>query len=322
MLVLKDLSIEIPGTNMHYIGLDAFSQPDEETVLLYGFNNLLSNELFETIKHYRRKIYFNVTMPTEFCSDHDIALDNKFDEIYTICPYSVKWLNKIKSTNKYKFIWYPFDPDDIDFTSLNQEKFYDVCYHGGIHGDKYVNMLKTISKFNYVYMSMTHGINPLTQQSLSWATHTDLNHREKIDLISQCKMSVCFNNFPVRKEHNDLQSIQSQLHWEENETFKCAESHGIWPQIKSRLNEAAATKTLNLVERDPWNIIEHFYEPNKHFIYFDDLNDLQEKIFEISTDWDSYKHIAEASHAHFLNNYTTKILYDRIKKNENHSYRV
>jgi len=86
------------------------------------------------------------------------------------------------------------------------------------------------------------------------------------------------------------------------------------PQIKSRFNEAAAAKTLNLVERDPWNVIEHFYEPNKHFIYFDDLNDLEEKIFEISVDWESYKHIAEEAHDHFINNYTTRHLYNRIKE--------
>jgi len=310
MLVLKDLSLEIPGTNMHYIGLDEYSQPSEDTVLLYGFNNLLSDKLFDTIQGYKRKIYLNVTMPTEFCSDHNIYLDDKFDEIYTICPYSVKWLNKIKKTNRYKFIWYPFDEKDVP---IPQDKIYDVCYHGGIHGSKYVDMLKVISKFNYRYMTMTHGINLLTQQNLGFATDTDLSHRNKIDVISKCKMSVCFNNFSVRKEHGDLQKIQSQPSWEHNDAFKAAEGDAICPQIKSRLNEAAATKTLNLVERDPWNVIEYFYEPDKHFIYFEDLRDLQQKIFEISVDWNSYKHIAEEAHSHFLNNYTTKILYDKIR---------
>jgi len=320
MLVLKDLSLEIPGTNMHHIGLDAFSQPDEETVLLYGFNNLLSNDLFETIKHYKRKIYFNVTMPTEFCSYHDISLDDKFDQIYTICPYSVKWLNKIKNTDKYKFIWYPFQPNYTMDQAHN--KPYDVCYHGGIHGKKYINMLKILSRFNYRYMSMTHGINSLTQQHLSFATETDLTHQQKIDVVAECKMSVCFNNFSVRAEHNDLQKIRSQPEWRYNEAFKASEILGLCPQIKSRFNEAAACKTLNLVERDPWNVVEYFYEPEKHFVYFDDLNDLQEKIFEISTSWDSYQHIAEEAHTHFLNNYTTEILYNRIKNNENHSYRL
>lgn len=311
MLILKDLSLEILGTNMHHIRLDALSEHSDESVLVYGFNNLLSDNVFNSIKHYKRKIYFNVTMPTEFCSYHDISLDDKFDEIYTICPYSVDWLNKIKNTDKYKFAWYPFDPSDIG--GMGYDKIHDVCYHGGIHGNKYVEMLKIISKFNYRYMSMTHGINQLTQQNLGFATDTDLSHWNKIDVISKCKMSVCFNNFSVRKEHNDLQKIQSQPSWEHNEAFKYAESDAICPQIKSRFNEAAATRTLNLVERDPWNVVEHFYEPDKHFIYFDGLNDLEQKIFEISTRWDDYKHIAEAANKHFLCNYTTSRLYNHIK---------
>ena len=100
MLVLKDLSVEIPGTNMHYVDIDKYSEQSEDTVLLYGYNNLQSNNLFDKIRHFKRKIYFNVTMPTEFCSDQDIRLDDKIDEVYTICPYSVDWLNCIKKSTK------------------------------------------------------------------------------------------------------------------------------------------------------------------------------------------------------------------------------
>ena len=317
MLVLKDLSLEIPGTNMHYIGLDEYSQPSEETVLLYGHHNLYSNKLFDEIKDFKRKIYFNVTMPTEFYSDHSIYLDDKFDEIYTICPYSVEWLNNIKDTDKYKFIWYPLDEK---YMPPPQDKIFDVCYHGGIHGSKYIDMLKVMSDFNYRYMTMTHGINGLTQQYLQFATDTDLTHEDKLLRVAQCKISICFNSLPLTDGHID--HIQLQPDWETNETFRLAESSHSCPQIKSRLNEAAASKTLNLVEKDSWNVIEHFYEPDKHFIYFEDLDDLQQKIFEITMDWDNYKQIAEEAHNHFLNNYTTKILYDRIKKNEDGSNRI
>ena len=309
MLVLKDLSLEIPGTNTHYIGFDEYSQPSEDTVLLFGFNNLHSNKLFNEIKDFKRKIYFNVTMPTEFGGDHDISLDDKFDEIYTICPYSVEWLNEVKNTDKYKLAWYPFDPIGVD-DAVGYNKTHDVCYHGGIHGNKYVEMLQVIGKFNYRFMSMTHGINNLTQQNLGFATDTDLSHWSKIDVISKCKMSVCFNNYPFR---GNIGALKSRPSWELNKAFQLIESHGLCPQIKSRLNEAAATKTLNLVERDPWNVVEHFYEPDKHFIYFDGLNDLEQKIFEISTNWEDYKHIADAANKHFLCNYTTSRLYNHIK---------
>jgi hypothetical protein len=311
MLVLKDLSIELAGTNMHYIDLDLYSKPSENSVLIYGYNNLYSDDIFNKISQYERKIYLNVTMPTEFCSDQDINLDDKFDEIYTICPYSVKWLNNIKNTNKYRFIWYPLDEKYIP---ENQEKIYDVCYHGGIHSDKYVNMLNTISSFNYRYMTMTHGINPLTQKCVPpFATDLNLTNEHKMIRIAQCKTSVCFNNFPVRDE-GDLNHIKSQPKWEANEAFKLAATNGICPQIKSRINEAAACKTLNLVEKDAWNVVEYFYKPDEHFIYFEEMLDLQEKISEITSNWNNYKHIPEAVYQHFINNYTTKKLYDRLEK--------
>ena len=314
MLVLKDLSIEIPGTNMHYIGLDEYSQPSEDTVLLYGYNNLHSNKLFDEIKGFKRKIYFNVTMPTEFCSDQDISLDDKFDEVYTICPYSVKWLNKVKDKTKYKFIWYPLNERDIP---TPQDKVYDVCYHGGMHGQKYTSVLQDIMPFNYRYMTMTHGINQLTQKCIPYATDLNLSNEEKMERIAQCKISVCMNSFTVRGSA-DLNNIKSQPSYLDNNAFIHAEEQGLCPQIKSRMNEAAACKTLNLVEEDLWNIAETFYRPYEHFLYFE-RGKLTEAISEVLDHWDIYKGLAESAHKHFKNNYTTKKLYHRIKNDENTS---
>ena len=84
------------------------------------------------------------------------------------------------------------------------------------------------------------------------------------------------------------------------------------------MNEAAACRTLNLVEEDHWNIAEKFYEPQKHFVYYNKEN-LSDKSLEIQDNWREYKVVAEAAHEHFINNYTTEKLYNRIKNNENDS---
>jgi hypothetical protein len=173
MRVIKNLSIEIPGTNTHYFGLDEFSQDDRQQVLLYGYTNLENDYEFNKIKNYKRKIYLNVTMPTEFCSSQSTYADDKFDEIYGICPLTVKWLNEIKNVSKYKSIFYPFNEKDIPNTQL---KLYDVCYHGGIHGSLYTECLEIMSNFNYRYMTMTHGINDLTTKNLHRATNLNLTN--------------------------------------------------------------------------------------------------------------------------------------------------
>jgi len=309
MRVIKDVSLEIQGTNTHYFRLDELSEDDGENVLLYGYNHLLRNNHFNTIKDYKRKIYLNVTMPTEFCSNQNMNLDDKFDEIYGICPYTNKWLNEVKGVDKYKTICYPFNEIDIP---KNTDKKYDVCYHGGIHGETYTQCLEIMSDFNYRYMSMTNGINALTRQAIGqYATNLDLSNEEKINLISECKISICYNTFTIRGAQ-DINNIKSRKDWSKNEAFKHIDDLKIAPQFKSRFIEAAYCKTLNLVQLDPWNVIEVYFEPNIHYITFKDNSELEAKLKHILAHWDDYKPMIDAAYDKVLD-YSTEKLYNRIK---------
>ena len=57
------------------------------------------------------------------------------------------------------------------------------------------------------------------------------------------------------------------------------------------MHEAAISKTLNLVYRDRWNVVEDWYTPDKEFIYFDNKQDLENKIQDILGNWDDYQYI-------------------------------
>lgn len=50
------------------------------------------------------------------------------------------------------------------------------------------------------------------------------------------------------------------------------------PQFKVRNHEIASSKSLLIVKRDPWNLMEDFYEPEKEFIYFDNFEELHDII--------------------------------------------
>ena len=308
MLIFKDLSVEIPGTNAHFFDLDQFSDNSKDDALLYGWNNLFSNILFDKIKYYKRKIYFNVTMPTEFCGEFDLHLNDKFDEVWTICPYSVKWLNNIQQTEKYKCIWYPMN---IKYIPTSQSKLYDVCYHGGIHGQKYIEMLNIISKFNYRYMSMTQGINVMTRQNLQFATDLNLTNQEKLSRVAQCKISICYNSFFAR-DTNDVNNIKKQPRWFDNRAFCDIDAGRLIPQLKSRFIEASLCKTVNLVERDLWNVVEQWYEPDKHFIYFEGNDDLQSKIEMVLNNWDNMQNMIEDAFNLSKNKYGCDSLIERI----------
>ena len=67
-----------------------------------------------------------------------------------------------------------------------------------MHGAKYTEILNELLFFNYRYMTMTHGINGLTQQCIPFATDLNLTNDEKLERIAQCKMSVIMEECTVR----------------------------------------------------------------------------------------------------------------------------
>jgi len=87
------------------------------------------------------------------------------------------------------------------------------------------------------------------------------------------------------------------------------------PQFKTRMHEAAFSKTLNLVMKDKWNIAEEYYEPEKEFIYFENADDLFSKVRMISNNWSDFQEIVERAYNKSLQ-YTTDNFVKQIKENK------
>ena len=85
------------------------------------------------------------------------------------------------------------------------------------------------------------------------------------------------------------------------------------PQLKTRAFEAALCHSLILCLRDPFNIIERFFEPDKEFVYYEP-GKLEEKIREILANYDSYKPMIERAHKKFMAEYTTKRFVEKFLK--------
>jgi spore maturation protein CgeB len=73
-------------------------------------------------------------------------------------------------------------------------------------------------------------------------------------------------------------------------------SEEILPQFKVRTHEIATCKSLILCKKDPWNLIEDFYEPNKDFIYFDNLSELEDILHDVNTNFEKYVPIIESAY--------------------------
>ncbi len=314
VLILEDLTAEIPDTNSYHWNLKQYSSDDQRNVLMYGYNSSANTEFHKLADGYR-KIYFNNWSPCEFAQamDHNgltpLNYDDKFDIIYSICPFSVDWLNDIQQAKKYRYVFYPFEKSLIPEP---KDKKYDVIYHGGIHGKEHISALQVMKKYNYRYCTMTHGINNLTRHFLPMATNTNLAFRDKINLVAQSKISICYNIVHVMPEQ--VSRILDRPRHLENKAFATVNNGwDVMPQFKTRIHEAAISKTLNLVRRDNWNVIEDFYEPDREFIYFDDETDLSKKIDHILSNWDDYQVVIENAFNKSLN-YTTEKFISKIQE--------
>lgn len=317
MFIMKNVGAEVPDANTHHFKLEEESKETsvKDVALAYGYNSTSDMNIRHRFQEYARKVYFNNYSPTEFAQSRDhygktpINYEEFFNEVYSICPYTNKWLNTLGLNRKYRDTFYPYHPRLIPKPF---DKEYDVIYHGGIHGQEHLDCLEVMSKFNYRYCSMTHSINPLTQYCLRYGTNFDLPFQEKINLVSKCKISVCYNFANIRPEH--IPNIKSWERWNENEAFSEVDKWNIMPQFKTRMHEAALSKTLNLVQKDRWNIAEKYYIPYEEFVYFDDKADLETKIRDIVNNWNDYLPIVEKAFDR-SKAYTTNLFLDMVETN-------
>jgi len=229
---------------------------------------------------------------------------NFWDKVINICPYSAEWENEVYSTNKFTHTPYPYDPDKV----IENEKEYDVLYAGGLHGRHgiFSTIVEKISHFNnYRFIS-------LSPYSLS--TDVGVTNERKMEICSKSKISVCANLLSESYvgEYQKIKTINGG-DWKGNKAFTHLD-HGIMPQIKPRITEAIVSKSLVLLFRDPWNVMETWFTPNEHFLYFDSFEELPNKIQWCLDNWDYCSSIAQNAFDHFMENYTTVKFYEKHLK--------
>jgi len=298
------------GVPVH-LNLEEFSREDNKEVLFYGYNSVQNDQLQRQYSHYERKVYLNLATPTDFLNDGDgkgrNALDQVeyFDEIYTICPYTIEWHRTVHQDGRYRYIFHPYDGS---YSPSSYDKEVDVCYFGGIHGPYHEEMVRAMTNFNHRIMSMHHHPR---------VTHLNVPHRKKLDLIATSKISLCCNLLPMENKHI-IPIFRDYPQWRENKAFVYAEKY-LCPQYKCRAAEAAFCKSLLLVRKDPWNLIEHYFVPNEEFLYYENEKDLKKKIETVLNNYEDYKEMIEKAYLRSLN-YKSKPLVDIIRNKKEWSH--
>lgn len=241
-----------------------------------------------------------------FINDQMHTYDNEFHRVFTICPYTARWLNKEYKRELRVPIFFPFNEEYIPKT---KKKNIDVIYTGHLVSTEIINELKSISRFNYALVSNSR--HPLV-------THQSLSYKEKMDAISQSKVTIIHNILYPNKKH--INSVKKYKNWRNNEAFKeineAKQFFGVTfnrpkvPQLKSRVFEAAFSRSLILCKKDNFNVIENYFEEGKEFVYFDD--DLCSTLEDILKNYENYATIIDNAFQKALENYTTSAFVNRF----------
>jgi hypothetical protein len=313
MRVVNDSSGDYADGPTVKINLTRFSTDSTSDVLFYGYQSLFNGTLRNAYEHYKRKILLNLWQPTEYCAPSqfkeqatshipDGNLYNYFDEIYSICPYTIDFQERYTGEQKYKLIWHPFaPPEDYGGPPLDYRKLYDVCYFGGIHGDCHQKMAKVLSEYNYRISYL---------YNMPYVTDIGLSHHSKLQLAAHSKVTVVYNQCALKPEH--IHNISTNSDWHENGAFAgLSLDNPIICQLKCRLFEALYCKNVLLIKRDRWNVVERFL-PRDCFIYFLDEDDLKLKIDFVLKNYDHMSKQLDANHKLSVR-FSGKATYDFIR---------
>jgi glycosyl transferase family 1 len=248
--------------------------------------------------HNRKIVYLELEEPNRFFVNvnwfNHFEYDKYFSKVFSICPYTTEWYNKIyNSDHTHTFIPIRHQPQ-------NTEKSFDIIYAGHIYEGNIETDVMALKDFNYRVVS--NSDHPIT-------TNKSATNEEKLKLISQAKISLTHNLLYPTTDH--INFIKTIPRYNENEAFSLLD-RGIVPQIKGRTFEAALCKSLILCQRDQFNIIEKYFEPNKEFIYYDKEN-AKEQIKDILNNYDQYLPVIENAYIK-AQNYTTEAFFNKHLK--------
>jgi len=257
----------------------------------YFFMADFSNDLFSGRYDDKEKIVLTLEEPNSCTiAAHNAQFHLKADKILTLCPYTADLFEN------RTLVFFPFSEDWIPEET---EKVIDVSYFGSIETTHFWRsyIQNVFTKYNFRYGHYNMGNVPRC------------SYQDKLKILSQSKISVV---------HGLWRSLSAEGHMQfprasENLAFSHLDE-GIGPQVKSRMFEAAFSRCVILCQRDYWNPIELWFEPEKEFMYFDNEKDLDEKINYIINHYDEFDDMRINAYNKAINNYTTKHFVDRYLK--------
>jgi len=313
MKIVRNPSGDYPDCFVSRMNLEQFSDNSTDSVLFYGYASSIDTALRRKYRNYKNRFYLNTEAPTNLCAGPHSTFGNNvqqqeyFTKVFSICPYTCDWSNNVLKTQaKYTPIYYPSNETifaEYANKSYDKDKVVDVIYCGQCFAIFHLQLIEMISKYKYVWTTPQFPL-PLL------ATHSNVSSDIQWALMNRSKVTVIANILAVRPEHTV--SLENFPEIRKNKCFSHIDiisyKHDktrLAPQLKTRCFEAAMCKSLMMVWKDAWNVIEYWFKENEDFVYWTDGEDFHEKIQYILNHYDECEGMIESAHRKVMN-YTSE----------------
>tara|TARA_B100001250_G_scaffold207352_1_gene178029 strand:- start:1192 stop:2070 length:879 start_codon:yes stop_codon:yes gene_type:complete len=212
------------------------------------------------------------------------VLHEKADTILSLCPYTSELFDN------RTFVFFPFSEDWIPEET---EKTIDVSYFGSLPTSvPWASYIQNVfTKYNFRFGHYSMGNVPRC------------SYADKIKMLSQTKVAVVHGLCNI--DPGTASNYYNFPKGNDNKAFSHLDK-GMAPQVKSRMFESAFSRCVILCQRDPWNPIEYWFEPEKEFMYFDDEEDLNKKLDHIINNYNEFDYMRQNAYNKAIGNYTTK----------------
>lgn len=262
----------------------------EGVSIYYGIGHL------DTTGDTNKKVKLHLETPN-FLYSYNSEYDAKnFDVVYHLCPYTCAYLNELHSTQKFKPIFFP--TEDI---RMENKRIFDVFYTG--------SRIPHLPAFAMIERSILRRIGTQFDEMKAYMSSPTIDgYYKKMELWSKTKICIAHNLLVPKHYFPNVYSnelTRKHLPWDSH--------NGPVPQLKSRIFEGALMGCILLVFKDEYKSIERYFTENVDFIYFENEQDLNNKIDVILKNYDAYKHIALNAQRKVQNNYLTKHFIDKLK---------
>ena len=251
--------------------------------------------------------------PNKFFIPEDFnAYDGDFYKVLTLCPFTAEYFNKRQASEQRVPIFFPFNEY---FIPPKREKRYDIIYTGHLHPKPIMRDMKTICRFNYRLVSNSEH---------ELVTDRGVDYQEKLDLISQSKITLTHNLLYPTVRH--VLNVWKYKEWAVNKAFADIPTGFMGlakrlltgpeievPQLKSRIFEAAFCRSLILCKKDNFNVIEKYFMPGEEFVYYEE-GKLVETVNKVLTNFDAYLSVIENAYNRAVKQYTTNAFFEKYLK--------